>query len=722
MNLQNGKEINFKKLTHNISNNSKSHFIQSEENEILLSSDNKLLKYNYSTSFLTAKFKVSSTKKIEKFITKDDKKAICLLRSASNDSTTEFVEFDFESKAITKTFEFNGDENEKVQNFSYSGKIDTFLLITNLGRILYVQEKEKNFVLLKKKSIFDSVEQAKVAAKSKTNKKQILFTEISHDGKIAIFPFENKLILHNLINSESITIEFIKNLSCGAFISEDKAVISDSAGKLHFISNLNQKFSIATRHWHAHRVNALEVDQNGDYLYSAGKEGVIVIWNLKSEEKSFLPRLNSEIFNLKISHNSQYLTAVCADNSVKTIDLFNFQVINEFSGLSLNSTADERNIKQFHIKSENYLLFFNEATGKIQIFNVNSGKILSSSYVFNKNFVSSTEREEINCRKLKHVEIDVMNFEYLVTYEEIADEKDPNFLISYLKFWKFQSANFKRDFSIELICSAENPHDNEKITQIEISGGKCVTYSKSHFKLWEISEVASQNNTPPSFVCSFMGAYKKETCKSVTGIFKAKERCIYAVHNSKYLIKWDLNIRKISSIFVLNNKGVDQVDSSPVKLVTCGEESDRLFIYNNRNVSCFSTIDWEIVFEEKFEKFTVRNFSSLKGKIYLTLSKNFSKDEYLIYTINEKSENKFQPESCHYLRKKNLIYLNIWKNINSLVLVNSNFDVIITKKTGLLGTKQMKRSREEEILNEDDEEEMKVDLFHNKNKKRLEKI
>ena len=109
-------------------------------------------------------------------------------------------------------------------------------------------------------------------------------------------------------------------------------------------------------------------------------------------------------------------------------------------------------------------------------------------------------------------------------------------------------------------------------------------------------------------------------------------------------------------------------------------------------------------------------------RYFLTLSKNDSKDEYLIYTLNVKSAKKLQPESCHYLRKKNLIYLNISKNINSLVLVNSNFDVIITKKTGLLGTKHVKRNREKEVFNEDEEEDMKVDLFHNKNKKRLEKI
>ena len=516
-----------------------------------------------------------------------------------------------------------------------------------------------------------------------------------------IFPFENKLILHNLINSQSFTIEFIKPLSCGIFLADDTAVVGDVFGKLHFISNLeskDNKFSIATKHWHSHRVNTIESDYNGDYLYSAGKEGVIVIWNLKTEEKSFLPRLNAEIHNLKISVNSQYLTAVCADNSIKTVDLFNFKVFNEYSALSLDKHANESNIKQFNIKGENFFIFFNESTGKFQIFNINSGRILCSNFVFNKNFVSNTEREEINCRRLKNVEIQKGKFEFLVTYEEIADEQDDNFLISYLKFWKLSSNNFKRDFTIELICTAENPHGNEKVSQIEFSEGKCVTYSKSHFKVWEKSDSNS------NFQCGFIGAYKKEICKSVSGIFVSEENSVYAIHNSKYLINWDLNRGEIENIFVIDNEKMNQP-----KMIL---DSDNIFIYTLDKIIKFSLSEWEIKWEEKFAEFLIRNLIKTKERIFLSLSKKEQPDEYLIYSIKSKNETKLEVEDCFYLRKKNLIYMNIWKNLNSLVLVNSQFDVIVTKKNSLLGIKEPKRS--EADLSE---EEMKVDLFQIKNKK-----
>ena len=86
MDSQKTNEIFFKKLTHNISTNCKPCFTPNEENEFLFASDNKLLQYNYSSSFITGKFKISATKKLEKFLIQEDKKVLCLLKGITNDS------------------------------------------------------------------------------------------------------------------------------------------------------------------------------------------------------------------------------------------------------------------------------------------------------------------------------------------------------------------------------------------------------------------------------------------------------------------------------------------------------------------------------------------------------------------------------------------------------------------------------------------------------------
>ena len=54
-------------------------------------------------------------------------------------------------------------------------------------------------------------------------------------------------------------------------------------------------------HWHAQRVGALEFSHDGGYLYSVGKEGVLVAWQLNSGHQSFLPRLGAPLTQLACS-------------------------------------------------------------------------------------------------------------------------------------------------------------------------------------------------------------------------------------------------------------------------------------------------------------------------------------------------------------------------------------------------------------------------------------
>jgi len=63
----------------------------------------------------------------------------------------------------------------------------------------------------------------------------------------------------------------------------------------------------------------IESDKNQEYLFTSGIEGVIVIWNLKTEKKTFLPRLSSEISNISISDDFKYMAVTGLDNSIKIL-------------------------------------------------------------------------------------------------------------------------------------------------------------------------------------------------------------------------------------------------------------------------------------------------------------------------------------------------------------------------------------------------------------------
>ncbi|KAK2659270.1 hypothetical protein Ddye_005803 [Dipteronia dyeriana] len=53
--------------------------------------------------------------------------------------------------------------------------------------------------------------------------------------------------------------------------------------------------SCTTWHWHSYEVNVLFFSSDGAYLYSGGKEGVLVVWQLDTGKKKFLPRIGSPL-------------------------------------------------------------------------------------------------------------------------------------------------------------------------------------------------------------------------------------------------------------------------------------------------------------------------------------------------------------------------------------------------------------------------------------------
>jgi len=60
----------------------------------------------------------------------------------------------------------------------------------------------------------------------------------------------------------------------------------------------NAGMSIATIHWHAHPVAALCFSQDGRYLLSGGEEAVLVVWQLLTLKRTYLPRLGGPISHI----------------------------------------------------------------------------------------------------------------------------------------------------------------------------------------------------------------------------------------------------------------------------------------------------------------------------------------------------------------------------------------------------------------------------------------
>lgn len=88
-------------------------------------------------------------------------------------------------------------------------------------------------------------------------------------------------------------------------------------------------------HWHAHAVGDLSFTPNGAYLLSGGEEAVLVVWQLHTGHKEFIPRIGAPIERVTVSPGSGateqgYLLSL-TDGSMAFINSGSLSVTKTFS-------------------------------------------------------------------------------------------------------------------------------------------------------------------------------------------------------------------------------------------------------------------------------------------------------------------------------------------------------------------------------------------------------
>lgn len=328
-------------------------------------------------------------------------------------------------------------------------------------------------------------------------------------------------------------------------------------------------------------------------------------------------------------------------------------VISELPAISPG--ADK--ILKYKQENEDMLMLINSSLERLQLFNLNKRLIVMDSIIHKKNFISSTEVEQINNRRLMNVEVARPSNDYIATYEEIKDEADPNFLISMLKFWKFTN------YTLELLCVADNPHKNERVKQIRSSNSMFLTIGESSFKVWKLTE--------KKFNCIFTGSYRRDNVTDV--IFTSETKCI-SLHGGCRLVEWDLSTKKFTRIHFL-----PQVYSKMLYF----DEEQTILLYDEKTICALK--NWELIWFEEFKEHSINKVTyESKEDFLLYLQKDKSKDEVIIYktSIANKKINQ-----CFFVRKFNLSYIDSW-NGSKFVIANTKRDLFITGKKNYYLTKE----------------------------------
>lgn len=80
---------------------------------------------------------------------------------------------------------------------------------------------------------------------------------------------------------------------------------------------------MTTLHWHAHAVRCLSFSSDGGYCYSGGEEGVLVMWQLATGIRSFVPRMGGTVAHVSADcrWGTMKVAVTTLDNSVHLVDV-----------------------------------------------------------------------------------------------------------------------------------------------------------------------------------------------------------------------------------------------------------------------------------------------------------------------------------------------------------------------------------------------------------------
>ena len=147
---------------------------------------------------------------------------------------------------------------------------------------------------------------------SKTNKTTGLAVSASGEHLIAVGGYKAYVAKIAALTSGFMKFISPEALTCLAVHpSEDYFATGDVKGVVRLwycldsnlikVVGVGKKSETSALHWHAHAVSSVAFTANGAYLLSGGEEAVLVIWQLHTGNREFIPRVGSPIKSIAVS-------------------------------------------------------------------------------------------------------------------------------------------------------------------------------------------------------------------------------------------------------------------------------------------------------------------------------------------------------------------------------------------------------------------------------------
>ncbi|KIJ54655.1 hypothetical protein M422DRAFT_24559 [Sphaerobolus stellatus SS14] len=324
-------------------------------------------------------------------------------------------------------------------------------------------------------------------------------------------------------------IKFVSNemLTCLAFHpTEDYFATGDNIGQIRLwycldpalmesaSEGLERRAKTTTMHWHAHPVSSLSFSGNGAYLLSGGEEAVLVIWQLHSGKREFVPRVGAPISTISVaSHQTsdeEYLL-VLSDATIVFISSATFRIARSFARVKHDPKfwSSGPAPLAFHTLTSTVILPSSHPSSLLA-YSPSTSTLISEIEVSPSNRVSRKEEKSLDPSRVEKAVISPDGL-WLATID--GREPDGDFeREAYLKIWQWDVPSSTWNLNSRI----DRPHGIHKVTALLFAAAAGYPYLVStgedgNVKVWRVRTVSGKKGEKEVFwVCRSTQGYRSQ--------------------------------------------------------------------------------------------------------------------------------------------------------------------------------------------------------------------
>ncbi|KAI9013838.1 quinon protein alcohol dehydrogenase-like superfamily [Phycomyces nitens] len=368
--------------------------------------------------------------------------------------------------------------------------------------------------------------------------------DVSNDGRFVAMAGRYKCVVWKVTEGEERVSEselrsytFKELLTVLAFSPDNTCIaVGDQSGRITLqyclAPGTEAKPLVSVFHWHHLPVKALRFMGDGTYLMSGGDEAVLVIWQLETDNRQFLPRLGGSITSINISPNHKYYSVGLADNSIRLINSISQTIEQVIQGLQYAQVESNRLplTTGLMVEPRNNNIVLNGVPGSLQFYNTQGDHHVMDLEVAPTNHTARKEiTDKIVTSNVEHVAF-LPRGEWMATVD-MRDDGETSVEL-YLKFWQWNP----NSQSYALHTRVDYPH-SQAITSLTFSpstrhGPMAITTSADKtFKVWVLS-----TEREVVWTCRSVGVYRDSPA---TAAAFSDDGSILAVAFGSMLTLWD---------------------------------------------------------------------------------------------------------------------------------------------------------------------------------------